>query len=761
MNGARIAAVSILGLSALTVATVLACGPFFPEDALDKPRGILQPPLFHFTSELYLVPLPQGADIQSSAKPGTPAFTLDLEMQEMEGLAESMFPTADERQQWLGSYRQLRRAMIYGGDQSDQKMQPVDSTAAQPWTQAKDSLESVITPLPEDIQLYIRGAAARLDAVGLAVGDPDKEAREIWQRLLKLPPERRQWRSTWAAWMLFRITPPADHDQQGRWLNETRKLSKAGFKDCLHLGIEATHILGRPASDLPHHEEVSAAEWRRSSMLRAALGHSRAEADVKSDRWTHEAWTAEFAGEILADPYLRKVQLLHLVEVAQNTVGWQFGVQYRGNSTPNDDLTHWLDSFEQAAIKDQKETTLIAWIYYNAAKFEEARRWIQMAPNDDVTALALRGKLAAQHGNRKESLRFLKQMGKQLPNATDLARSDYESEQLQSNGALTHENYPKVKRHLLLADLGVAQVANNDFAGALQTFLKTDFWRDSAFVAERLLSAEELLALSRSGKLPSLKKMQNHQAKDQPQRSITVQSLEDAYFSWDFQADIDRFTYLVGRRLAREGFYKNATEILPDDLSLAVKRYQQEVQKGNNKQVPEAERAEAYWTAAQLARQLGMEIFGFEGAPDQAIYGGSFARDDLADLRSHALWYPAWEEGSTEEARTAARTPIFPATDDEKWRTRRYRAAYNHRFHYRFTAADLAWKAAHILPRNAPESAEILCIAGSWLKNKVPKEADRFYKALVRRNPNVPLAQEADKRHWFPEVAWSFDLSLE
>ncbi|HEY1082668.1 MAG TPA: hypothetical protein VGE29_10420 [Prosthecobacter sp.] len=43
---------------------------------------------------------------------------------------------------------------------------------------------------------------------------------------------------------------------------------------------------------------------------------------------------------------------------------------------------------------------------------------------------------------------------------------------------------------------------------------------------------------------------------------------------------------------------------------------------------------------------------------------------------------------------------------------------------------------------------------------KDPQTADRFYKAMVRRNPNVPLAQEADKKRWFPEVTWDFDLEL-
>ena len=58
------------------------------------------------------------------------------------------------------------------------------------------------------------------------------------------------------------------------------------------------------------------------------------------------------------------------------------------------------------------------------------------------------------------------------------------------------------------------------------------------------------------------------------------------------------------------------------------------------------------------------------------------------------------------------------------------------------------------------QTARVLGIAGNWLKNRDPKAADRFYKAMVNRNPSVPLAQEADQKRWLPEIEWTFDLKL-
>jgi hypothetical protein len=75
------------------------------------------------------------------------------------------------------------------------------------------------------------------------------------------------------------------------------------------------------------------------------------------------------------------------------------------------------------------------------------------------------------------------------------------------------------------------------------------------------------------------------------------------------------------------------------------------------------------------------------------------------------------------------------------------------RFHYRYLAAELAWQAAQLLPDDSDATANVLCEAGSWLKLRDPKAADRFYKALVRRCRHTELGDEADRRRWFPPVA--------
>ncbi|MCX6850847.1 MAG: hypothetical protein NTY98_18190 [Verrucomicrobia bacterium] len=733
----------------LGTVAVLACGPFFPENALDQPRGILRPPLFHFQSEMKQTALPP--DILVTQPPGTPAFTLDLEMEELKQIMAGQ--PVDEA--WFHSYRELRRAMLHDGDRSEHNMRPKDDMNTPAWSKVKQDLAKIIAPLPEDMRLYLQGAAAHLDAKDSVADDPFKTACDFWRQLLALPAEKRANRSTWAAWMLFRTT---SYEEQGRWLAETRRLARAGFKDCLHLGIEAAYILGRESSDYAEASEVKAAEWKRAAMLRAPLGLSRAEDRLRHDRRLLMDWSEDFAREVVADPFLRRVQMLQLIESMESLGGWSTGQPQK--PLIDDNLQQWLASFEKAGVTDQQEAVLLAWITYNAARFDEARRWLALAPAEDVNALALRGKLAAMRGNRHEAQQALTRMATKLPTPEPDARREWEDAQSNEWYPLSSANYSAVRTHKLLADCAVAQVARNDFAGALQTFLRTDYWSDAAYISERLLSVDELLTLSHSGKIRPLKKMVVPDAEPRT-GPLSIGFLQTKYGGWQEPDGIDRFTYLVARRLAREGLIKEACKLLPPDLERALLRFDAERRRSKDARLPAAERGRALWTAAQIERSLGMELFGYEDAPDFTLCSGLFKLDSFQERRKSPLWRSSWEDAPQTPEETLNFKPVLPATADELWSLRHYSPPTERRFHYRYVAADLAWRAAGLMPDDQEETAHVLATAGDWLKNRDNKSADRFYKALVNRNPSVPLAQEADQKRWFPEVNWHFDLTLE
>lgn len=745
----------------LGLGTLFACGPFFPENALDKPKGILQPPMFHYLGELYKLENPWLGEVLAGRKAGSPAITLDLEMAEMEEVMAGRLSVEAERRAWLADYQEMRRAMIGRGDVSAYALQHEDRQAAKPVSAVQADSPRILERLPKDIRLYLEGAFHHLQGMDdVANAESHRlKAREAWKQVLALPVEERTWRSTWAAWMLFRTCSPEEKRERGRWLAETRRLSEEGLADCLHLGIEATYILGRLASDLPERKAVSAAQWKKAAYQRALLGHSRAEEQLsRFDRWEQGKWSKELAAQTLADPLLRQGQMLHLIETAQDALGWDFGHHQKESEQTDLELKNWLASFEKSDLRDQKEATLLAWLYYNAARFDEARRWLKLAPQSDVVTLSLKGKLAAMDGKKAETVKALKAVAAQMPGSQDAARSHAELESDFTVLPLSVTEHEQARRHHFLADFGRAQLAVNDFTGALQTFSQTDFWDDTAYIAEKLISVDELLAMQRAGKMGKrvFPKLDRAEPKPPARR---LSELNEKYGGWGGPAGEPMMQYLVARRLARQQYFKNAQQMLPPDLAAGLKLYADAFRKGHDRKLPKAKRAESLWQAAQIHRLLGFEFFGYETGPDYFAVGGSFQLRDLTKFRNQKVWTDAWIYDNRALIENQ-QTPTFPATADEIWRARHYGTKVDKRFHYRYTAADLAWEAAALMPDDEPLTAEVLCIAGSWLMRKDPQTADRFYKAMVRRNPNVPLAQEADKKHWFPEVTWAFDLEL-
>jgi hypothetical protein len=73
------------------------------------------------------------------------------------------------------------------------------------------------------------------------------------------------------------------------------------------------------------------------------------------------------------------------------------------------------------------------------------------------------------------------------------------------------------------------------------------------------------------------------------------------------------------------------------------------------------------------------------------------------------------------------------------------------RFHYRYVAANLMMQCANLLPDNNVLAAEALFWGGKFLHYNDPAAADPFYKALVRRNPKLLVARQADELRWFPK----------
>src|SRR4051794_6135656 len=162
------------------------CGPFFPENMLDQPRGILRPPAFDFISEFRKLQLPSPAKGVSQRPIGSPAYTLDLEVEEMERVMRNRIADDTERSKWLADYRLLRAGMLDNSDKSEFTMREPDrAQAVEGWRKAK--ARQWPAELPQDVKLYLDGAQCYSER------DIDG-ARDAWKKLLELPPDERRLR---------------------------------------------------------------------------------------------------------------------------------------------------------------------------------------------------------------------------------------------------------------------------------------------------------------------------------------------------------------------------------------------------------------------------------------------------------------------------------------------------------------------------------------------------------------------------------------
>lgn len=137
-----------------------------------------------------------------------------------------------------------------------------------------------------------------------------------------------------------------------------------------------------------------------------------------------------------------------------------------------------------------------------------------------------------------------------------------------------------------------------------------------------------------------------------------------------------------------------------------------------------------------------MELFGSEDDPDWLVVDGQYDdehyREERTGFRSAAV-----QDGTSKPTPAPAYVPLVSA--EEKRRVGSHSVRPEERFHYRYLAADLAWKAAVLMGDQQEETARVLASGGRWLESVGEgRAADRFYLAILRRCNRTALGQKAD-----------------
>jgi hypothetical protein len=580
---------------------------------------------------------------------------------------------------------------------------------------------------------YHRGASAYLNKQW-------DEARKAWENLLKRPEQDRHYRTVWAAFMLGKLgLKTSDYQSAAQWFQRTRELAAAGFADSLGLAAESYGWEGRSEWKQEHPEKAAPL-----FLTQLALGDASAVVSLKAlipDRepvegmlnygpesedqsnWTDEQKRAEEQREVsklkaaAQDPLLRRLVTVHILATA---VSPDYYPEESKAASVNR-CARWLKIIKQMNLGRVDDAEYLGWVAYNNGDYKDAAHWLELSKGDTGAALWLRAKLQRRAGKVADAANSMAQAVEWLknspaytpPGGVDGPWSDYD---------FFSEGYHWGWGQSANGDLGGLRLVRGDFVQVLDTFLKGHLWNDAAFIAERVLTANEL------------KQYVDAQPKTEPPKE-----------GEDYNA---KLRYLLGRRLVREDRYSEAGPYLSPPYDKVLEKYAKALKDGANEKLPKMERAHAWFTAAWLARYDGMELMGTEIAPDAFAESGEFETPDIAKQRRSGVYQTVSYDKSGEEKKKNMPV-VLKASPKEIQRLTANKINPDIRFHYRIIAGALAIKTAGLLQNDSNELADVVNQAGLWVKDRDQKTGNRYYQIIEQRCAKTEIGRADIAKHWF------------
>lgn len=529
------------------------------------------------------------------------------------------------------------------------------------------------------------------------------DAESRFKAVLALPDAQSRPRATWAAFMLGRTLHATGRENAANAaFRLTRELASKAFPDPLAL---AEASLGEEA--FPY---FKAKDYRHAAPLYAEQAAHGSPGGSNSLRMVAEAVMADKGRlkENLSDPLLQKLVVNYLLDRDEhNTVENLSSAYNQGSQVRPSALGPIVEAIADLGPERIVQADRLAALAYDTGRYELATRLVK--GSDKPLAHWVNAKLAMRRGDSDEAARYYAQAAKAFPQMGD---------------SITGNSR---QPHLVEGERATLLLSRGEYLQALTQFYAVGgkYWVDLAYVAERVVTANELKAFVDANvpkhPLPII---------ERPFKQDYARPDEGA--EWPAISPAAQLRDLLARRLVREGRFEEAAPYFhePADMRFA---------EGDHPHVPDARtaalsygkalrdaanawiaptRARKLFEAARLARTEGMSIMGYELAPDYFMASGSYQFEEIApDPKGRAL------TSQGEAARYLA-----SAAKPEK------------RFHYRYIAADLALRSAENLPRRSQAYAAVLCSASSWVIKRDENKAMEIYRHYVKTGPHVPWA---------------------
>jgi hypothetical protein len=339
---------------------------------------------------------------------------------------------------------------------------------------------------------------------------------------------------------------------------------------------------------------------------------------------------------------------------------------------------HGLDRFEGA--------DRLAAGAYNAGHYPLAARLA--AKSDSALAAWVRAKLALRAGDATGAQREYAKAAKDFP-VDEAWGGDPVFETVGS---------PRCR---VESERGLLALARNDYVEAMARLYagSSEYWPDAAYVAERVLTMDELKDFVDSN-VPAPKSAAPK--KDEEARASPAAQIRG----------------LLARRLMRAGRDSQALAYFDDTAVRTRAQALIDARKDDHAWTSVA-RAAALFQQAQIVREDGMELFGTELAPDNAEWGGGYPAMDLPSTNGKDF------VGGGEAARVAASA-----------------AQPDARFHYRYVAANMAERAAGLVPARSQAYAAMMCQSTHWMLDTDAASATRIYRRYLHNGAYVKWGKD-------------------
>jgi tetratricopeptide (TPR) repeat protein len=552
-----------------------------------------------------------------------------------------------------------------------------------------------------------------------------EKAVDHWKSLLARPAAERRYRTTWALFMLGKSAIEAEKwDEAIDWFIKTREAAAGGFVDSLGL---ASASLGWQA--FACEESGRLADAARLYLDQLASGDTSA---ILSLRYLMRRVFVENADlvALARDPVLQRIGTAGAVcDISP------FSPLYSDDQKENDLATRWLAALEEAKLKSVRDADRVGWIAYSRGQYSKAARWLERADPDAPFSLWLKAKFALRDGKVDAAARLLGQAIEKLrPSDMLVSRSLY------SINEMPPENAAR-------GDMGMLRLSRGEFVAAVRTFLDAGRFEDAFYVADSVLTTEELKRFVDNEIGPWEKA---HTVRKPPVPADAVvpgktgelpEPRDTLQVGWQevWQHPGSEFRSILASRYIRSERFAAARPYLNEEAQGWLDEYVAAVNRARESKASKSERAAALWDAAKIMRDHGSYLAQFyDPISIAARLSGRVV--ETGPIPIIAIKYKGQDKF------------VPPVSKSEKERLKMHPAQTIRRYYYIYLAADLGWQAAALLPDNDEQTARILNTAGSWLKAKDDDAADRFYQAIERRCPKTEIGREAVKRHWFVPV---------